>query len=91
MITLNFMVGGAMRKVVIKGRKVSFLTAELNFVPMSIDLDKLDQEKEKIKKMKIDEEQIKELALLKTERQIADDITKDWKKTGWRLVYNGAN
>ena len=86
-ITMNFMVGGAIRKVVVKGRKISFLTAELSFVPYIIDLDKLDKEKEKIKEMKMDKKLIKELALLKTEKDLANDIIKDWKKQGWRLVY----
>ena len=91
MIHLNFMVGGAIRKVVIEGRKISFLAAELNFVPLVIDLDKLDEEKEKIEKMKMDKEILKELSLLKTERQIANDIIMDWKKQGWRLVHQYGN
>ncbi len=86
-ITMNFMVGGAMRKVVIKRRKISFLTAELSFVPYIIDLDKLDKEKDKIKKMNMDNKFIKELALLRTEKDLANDIIKDFKQSGWRLVY----
>lgn len=86
-ITMDFMVGGAIRKVVVKGRKVSFLTPELNFVPLVIDLDKLDEQKERIKKMKMDEEYIKKLASLTTEKEMADDIIKDFKQSGWRLVY----
>ncbi len=86
-ITMDFMVGGAMRKVVVKERKVSFLTAELNFVPLIIDLDKLDEQKERLKKMKVDEKFIKKLALLTTEKEMADDIIKDFKQSGWRLVY----
>lgn len=91
-ITMDFMVGGAMRKVVVKGRKISFLTSELNFVPLIIDLDKLDEQKERIKKMKMDEKYIKELSLLKTPKKIAKDIIKDFKQSGWRLVYqDGVN
>ena len=91
MISMNFMVGGAMRKVVIKKRNISFLTAELNFVPLVIDLDKLDEEKDKIEKMKMDKDYLKELALLTTERKIANDIIKDFKKTGWRVVHQDGN
>ncbi len=90
-ITINFMVGGAMRKVVIKKRKISFLTAELNFVPLIIDLDKLDKEEQKLKKMNVDKEILKELALLKTEKAMANDIIKDWKMKGWRLVHQDGN
>ena len=86
-ITLDFMVGGAMRKVVVKGRKVSFLTPELNFVPLIIDLDKMDEQKERIEKMKMDKEYIKKLSLLTTEKKIANDIINDFKQSGWRLVY----
>ena len=92
MITMDFMVGGAIRKIVVKGRKVSFLTSELNFVPLIIDLDKMDEQKQRIEKMNIDKEYIKKLALLTTERKIADDIIKDFKQSGWRLVYqDGVN
>ncbi len=86
-ITMDFMVGGAMRKIVVKGKKVSFLTPELNFVPLIIDLDKLDEQKERIKKMKMDEKYIKKLASLTTEKEMANDIIKDFKQSGWRLVY----
>ncbi|KKM68574.1 hypothetical protein LCGC14_1459490 [marine sediment metagenome] len=86
-MTMNFMVGGAMRKVVVKGRKISFLTPELNFVPLIIDLDKLDEQKERIEKMKMDKKYIKKLASLTTEKKIANDIAKDFKQSGWRLVY----
>ncbi len=86
-IIMDFMVGGAMRKIVVDKRKVSFLTHELNFVPLIIDLNKLDEQKERIEKMNMDGEQIKKLAALKTEKQIANDIIKDFKQSGWRLVH----
>ncbi len=90
-IIMDFMVGGAMRKVSVNKRKVSFLTPELNFVPLVIDLDKLDEQKERIEKMNMDEEQIEKLAALKTEKQIANDIINDFKQSGWRLVYQDGN
>ncbi|KKN65821.1 hypothetical protein LCGC14_0477570 [marine sediment metagenome] len=90
-IIIDFMVGGAMRKVSVNKRKVSFLTPELNFVPLIIDLDKLDEQKERIEKMNMDEEQIEKLAALKTEKQIANDIIKDFKQSGWRLVHQDGN
>ena len=85
-ITLNFMVGGAMRKVVIKKRKISFLTAELNNVPLKIDLDKLEEQKEKLDKMEVDKEFLKELSRLQTENEIALDIQYDFEKSGWRRM-----
>ena len=86
-IIMDFMVGGAMRKITVDKRKVSFLTPELNFVPLIIDLDKLDEQKERIEKMNMDKEHIEKLAALKTEKQIANDIIKDFKQSGWRLVH----
>jgi len=82
---LSFTRGAALRRVFIDGRKISFLTAELNNVPLMIDLDKLDQEKEKIEQMGIDKKDLEELSKLKTEKDLVQDITKDFEKSGWRL------
>jgi len=60
------------------------LTKETGYTPISINLDKLDEEK--VKKMKLDEDFINELRKLKTEEQIAKDIIKDFQQTGWRLL-----
>lgn len=91
MIELTFITGGAIRKVVIQDRNISLLSAELGFMPFTIDLDKIDDEnnKKKIKEMKLseeEEEEMKELAKLGTEEEIAKDITKDFQAKGWRMV-----
>lgn len=83
---LNFTRGAALRRVFIKGRVVSFMTGELGNTPLTIDLDKLDQEKDKIKRMKMDVNEMKELSKLKTEEDMAEDIINDFKKTGWTLI-----
>ncbi len=83
---ISFTRGAALRRVFINGRIISFLTGELNNVPLKIDLDKLEEEKDKIKKMKIDKETLKELAKLQTEKEIILDITNDFEKSGWRRI-----
>lgn len=87
MITLKFVTGGALRKVFIKGREISILTEELGHTPLTINLEKLDEpeNKKRIKEARIDEKTLKELLELKTEEEIAKDITKDFQKSGWRL------
>ena len=88
MIKLIFAIGGALRKVFINNRKVSLLSAETNFVPVEIDLDKIDNN---LKKKISDEEKIllKEVALLRTEEDMANDIKIDFQKKGWRLIKRG--
>ncbi len=83
---ISFTRGAALRRVFINGRVISFLTAELNYVPLKIDLDKLDEEKEKIDKMGINKETLKELSRLQTEQEIALDIINDFEKSGWRRI-----
>ncbi len=83
---LSFTRGAALRRVFINKRVISFLVAELNNVPLKIDLDKLEEEKDKIKKMKIDKETLKELAKLQTEKEIALDVINDFEKSGWRRI-----
>ena len=55
-----------------------------------MDLDKLDsnsQKKEITKKLGKDGlEVMKEIALLKTEEEMAKDITRDFQSTGWRRI-----
>ena len=84
MIKLTFAIGGNLRKVFINKRKISLLTAETGWQPISIDIDNID---EKLSK-KISEEEmklIKEISKLNSEEEIAKDIVKDFQKTGWRL------
>lgn len=82
---LVFFRGNGLRRVFIDGRKISFLTAELGFTPLTIDLDKLDEEKDKIDKMKLDKKVLKELSNLKTEEDLIRDVVKDFERSGWRL------
>lgn len=86
MIQVSFTRGAALRRVFVNRRIISFLTGELNNVPLKIDLDKLDEEKEKIEKMGIDLDELKEIAKLQTEKEIALDITYDFEKSGWRKI-----
>ncbi len=81
---ISFTRGAALRRVFINGRVISFLTAELNNVPLKIDLDKLEESKDKLDKMEVDKEFLKELANLKTEEDIALDIQYDFEKSGWK-------
>ena len=83
---ISFTRGSALRRIFINGRIISFLTGELNNVPLKIDLDRLDEEKEKIEKMKIDKKILKELSKLQTEEEIALDIIYDFEKSGWRRI-----
>ena len=86
MIQLNFTRGAALRRIFINGRVITFLLAELNFQPLKIDLDKLDEQKENIEKMKIDKQTLEELSRLQTEEELALDFTNDAEKDGWRRI-----
>ena len=86
---LVFATGGSIRRVLIKGRKITYIVPELKFQPLVFDLEKLDEQKDKFTKMKLTNEDVKliyELALLNDEEAMAKDIIKDFKKTGWRLI-----
>lgn len=89
MLRLDFLRGGAIRKVFIDGRKISFLAAELGFQPLEIDLSTLDKKEDELEKMKLNKEEldlIQNLSLLGDEDAIAQDIIKDFKKTGWKYI-----
>ena len=85
---LTFSIGGALRKVFINGRIISLMTAETGYAPMTIDLDKLNDKdnKKKLKEMGTDDKFLKQLSKLKTEKEIANDIKKDFQADGWRLI-----
>jgi len=83
---ISFTRGSALRRVFINGRKISFLTGELGNTPLTIDLDKLEEQKDSIKKMKVDKKFMKELSQLITEEEIAKDIINDFRKSGWRRI-----
>ncbi len=83
---ISFTRGSALRRVFINGRVITFLVAELNNVPLKIDLDRLDEEKDKIDKLGIDKETLEELRRLETEHEIALDVIHDFEKSGWRKM-----
>lgn len=62
------------------------MSRETNFIPVAMDLDKLKVDEIKSKLGKEGLEQIEEIAKLNTEQEMADDIKKDFKETGWKLI-----
>lgn len=84
MIQLTFNVGGGLRKIIIKGRKVSILSAETGFTPFTMDLDKLTPEV--MAKAGDFATLINEASKLKNEKAMQKDIIKDFNEKGWRLV-----
>ena len=53
---------------------------------MKKNLYKEYEEKDKIKKMGLYKKTLKQLSKLKTEEDLVKDVTKDFEKSGWRLV-----
>ncbi len=86
MIRLTFAIGGNIRKVYIDKRVISMLTAETGFVPIKMDLDKLDMGKIKSKMGDEGIQLLNELSSLETEEEMARDVIKDFQLTGWRCV-----
>ena len=86
---LTFITGSAIRRVIIKGRIITLLAAEISNKPLTINLDEINSQEEKFKKMNLSEDDIrliKELSKLGNEEEIAQDIITDFQKTGWRLA-----
>lgn len=81
---LRFIRGSVFIQVKIEGRTIEFVTPMLNFVPIRIDLNKLNEQKEKLSRLDMDEDFIKALSRLKTEEELAKDLIKDLTKSGWR-------
>lgn len=79
-----FGAGSQIRKVFIRRRKISMLSAETGFTPIVMDLDKID--KKKMEDMKMDSKIVRELMLLHTEDDMARDIIRDFNRTGWRVI-----
>lgn len=89
---VSFTRGSALRNIVVKNNKVTISAGEMGFVPFTIDLNKLEElENDKAwgSLEKEDQELIRRIAKLGTDKEIVDDIIKDWKKTGWRPMKNG--
>lgn len=75
-----------MRKVNIEGRKIYMMSQETGFTPQVMDLDKLDSSKLKKKMGNEEMKLMKEIANFNTEEEMAEDIIKDFQRTGWRLA-----
>ncbi len=93
MIRLVFITGSAIRRVHIKDRIITLLAAEIDNKPLTINLDQIDSQQEKleelIKKGTLKDKDIvliKELSKLGSEKEIARDIINDFQSTGWRLM-----
>lgn len=89
MIQIVFMRGGEYRKVFINKRIVTFYSAELKFVPLIIDLDKMKEIKDKREKYNLSVEDLKllyELKELNDEEAMFKDLVKDFKQSGWKMV-----
>lgn len=87
MITLSFVAGGNIRKVIINKKKISMLTKETGWVPVVMDLDKMQKLSKELKDKLRDEDKkvISQLKKIASEEEIAKDIIKDFRQTGWRL------
>lgn len=84
MIKANFVRGSIVREVTIDKRVVTFLTPELNYQPIEINLDKLNFKDPKFAGM--DRDMLRELSKLNTEEDILEDLKKDFTKSGWRVM-----
>lgn len=91
MINLAFVSGSSLRRVVINNRLVSMMSQETGFAPIKMDLDKIDEKQIKKKMGKEGLKFIRQLANLKTEEDLAKDITKDFQATGWRRIKQDGN
>lgn len=86
MIRLSFTRGSSLRKVSIKGKKISFISQETNFEPLVIDLDKLESSDVFSKMDKKEKVFMKDVSKLKTEGDRAKDIITDFQRSGWRCI-----
>lgn len=82
-----------MRQVIIKGRIITLLAEELSSKPLTINLDEIDSQQNKLdeltKSRRLTEKDItmiQQLAKLGTEKEIARDLINDFQSTGWRLT-----
>lgn len=88
MMKLSFGIGGALRQITIRKRIINMMSQETGWKPLVIHLDKLDKNKKEVEK-KLGEDSFKimqEIAALTTEKAIAQDIIKDFQRSGWRLI-----
>lgn len=85
MIKLFFVRGSTVRQVYIDSRKISFLSPEVGYKPIVMDLDKINEKDFRDKLSTEELELMQEVANLKTEEEMALDLKKDFQRTGWRL------
>lgn len=98
MIKMTFARDGNIMKIVVVGKIITLQIGALNYQPFQIDLSKLGEPEtiSKLEKMKMDDEESKkllfEISKLETEKEICDDIKKDFQKKKWRMISrNGLN
>jgi len=84
-IELVFGAGGGLRTVFIKDNIVTLISAETNYVPVQMDINKMRQN-EKLKNDPRMQNLMMEVNELKTEEDMAKDIIKDFQEQGWRLI-----
>jgi hypothetical protein len=81
--------GGEHRKVLIRGKTITFYSPELKYVPLIIDLDKMKDIEDQREKYNLSIEDLKllyELKKLNNEEAMLKDLVKDFKQSGWKLV-----
>ena len=84
MIHVSFVRGSQLRKLMVDGKKIKLMSSETGFVPIDLDLAKIN--KKTVKDIKnLDPKFWKELNELHTEKDRAKDIIKDFRRTGWRV------
>lgn len=85
MKSLTFSKSGVLRRVFIDSRKVTFILPELNNIPLSFDLDKINllAIKDKIGSDAV--KLLEDLQKLKSEEDIMRDVVTDFNKEGWLI------
>lgn len=94
MIKLSFIMGGNIRKIIIEKRKITFITPELKFVPLIIELDNIKDKISDMEKMNFSDDEkkmIEELSILGSEEEIYKDIKNDFQNRGWRCIYKNVS
>lgn len=86
MINLAFTRGSSMRKVNIDGNTISMMSQETGFLPMKMDLDKLDDSKVLKKMDGSQRKEVEEISKLASEDEKARDIIRDFQQSGWRCI-----
>lgn len=83
---LIFIKRNAQIRIYIKDREIALFANGIP--PIMINLDKLEEHKERIIAIGMSRKEIEEIAALANEEQIAESIKDDLFKSGWRLIGN---